>query len=241
MKEKSPDYYKELYNTAWDSALKLSQEDYGDTLQSLEFLEKINLLHTDDKILEIGCGIGKLCHSLHNKGFVNLIGTDISLNSINYDKTKYPQLELRVMNADKLEFQDKSFDVCLSFDLIEHLPDITEHFNEVNRILKPNGYYLFQTPNIVFNSILETWKARGFKWKAYHPSLQFPWTLRRALKKSGFMKVKFIRIPPLSDYKLIQLPGFLRLVFKAIPWSSLPVSLQIGFWCIVTKENNNSI
>ena len=240
MKEKSPGYYVDLYNNAWDYAINISNEDYGDTIQSLEFLEKTNMLHVGDKILEIGCGIGKLSNSLYQKGFVNIVGTDISSKSINYGKTKYPQLDLKVMNGTKLEFQDGSFDVCLSFDLIEHLPDISEHFNEVNRILKPNGYYLFQTPNIIFNSILETWKARGFKWKAYHPSLQFPWTLRSSLKNSGFTNVKFIRIPPLSDYKLKQLPGLLRFVFKAIPWSYLPVSLQIGFWCIVTKENNIS-
>ena len=240
MKEKSPGYYVELYNKAWDSALNLSQEDYGDTIQSIEFLEKTNLLKAGDKILEIGCGIGKLSNSLYQEGFVNIVGTDLSSKSIAYGKTKYPHLELKVMNAAKLEFQDNSFDACLSFDLIEHLPDIAEHLNEVNRILKPGGYYLFQTPNIIFNSIIETWKAKGFRWKPYHPSLQFPWTLRRALKKTGFMNVKFVRIPPLSDYKLKQLPGFLRFVFKAIPWTYLPVSLQIGFWCIVAKENTNS-
>lgn len=234
--KKDSDYYSELYDKSWKISLNNGIEDYGDIEQELTFLNKINILHHDHKILELGCGIGKLCNSLYENGYKNIIGTDISETSIKYGEIKYPQLTLKAMNATKLDFDNNCFDICLSFDLVEHIPNINDHFDEIYRILVPGGYYLFQTPNILTNSIFETLQCRSFKWKNYHPSLQFSWTLKRKLKNSGFSSVRYIKIPPLSDYKLKLIPTFLKLLFNSIPWRYLPIHLQIGFWCIAYKN-----
>ncbi len=57
--------------------------------------------------------------------------------------------EDRVRNEDltKLTFDDDSFDLILSSDVMEHLPDIERAFSETLRVLRPGGLHVFTIPN----------------------------------------------------------------------------------------------
>jgi len=225
--------YEVLYDEFWQAGFKKGREDFGDLELTVAFLDKANVLRPNHTILEIGCGIGKLNNYLFSNGFTHLTGTDISEQAISYGKKKYPLLNLLQMDACDLRFDDGAFDAVLSFDLVEHLPQIETHFNEVKRVLKrPGGMYLIYTPNILSNSIIATVTYRSFKWIKYHPSLQFSWTLRKKLKQAGFKEVTFYKIPPLSEFKFKQLSWPVRTVFKSIPWSVIPLFLQTGFYCV---------
>ncbi|MDB5105742.1 MAG: methylase involved in ubiquinone/menaquinone biosynthesis [Fibrobacteres bacterium] len=46
----------------------------------------------------------------------------------------------------RLTFPDDSFDLVLSEDVFEHLPDYRKAFSEVLRVLKPGGYHIFTIP-----------------------------------------------------------------------------------------------
>lgn len=52
-----------------------------------------------------------------------------------------------VFDGRKLPFDDASYDLCVSNYVLEHVADPTAHFTEVARILKPDGAYVFRTPN----------------------------------------------------------------------------------------------
>jgi SAM-dependent methyltransferase len=45
-----------------------------------------------------------------------------------------------------LSFADKSFDIVLSFDVIEHIPDPSSVFNEIYRVLRPRGRLHWTVP-----------------------------------------------------------------------------------------------
>ncbi len=172
--------YKAIYDQIWDHSLEEGRKEHGDIELSELFLKETNLLEKQYKILEIGCGIGKLCNKLYDRGYHNITGVDISASAISFGKKSFPHIILNSMDAALLKFPDECFDVCLSFDLVEHLPDINDHFKEVWRVLKPTGKYLFQTPNILSNSLMVTIENKGLGWvgNPIHPSLQFPWTLK---------------------------------------------------------------
>lgn len=227
---------KDLYDREWSAHFERGHEDFGDLEQALEFLNLTAALDPEHSILEIGGGIGKLSNTLREAGYINIICTDISSVSIEYGRARYPNLDLRLMDACNLTFGSESFDRCLSFDLLEHLPDVDAHLREVYRVLKPGGVYLFQTPNILTNSIHETIKTRGFRWREYHPSLQHSSGLRRKLQRIGFADVSFLVIPPLSKYKLTQVHWFVAALIRLIPWGKLPLSLQVGFWTVARKS-----
>lgn len=52
-----------------------------------------------------------------------------------------------VLNDDRYPVPNAAFDACVSDYVIEHIADPARHLYEVRRILKPNGVYVFRTPN----------------------------------------------------------------------------------------------
>ena len=51
------------------------------------------------------------------------------------------------MNVQNLEFMNETFDAVLSFQVIEHLNDVSKFLNEIKKVLKKNGLAIISTPN----------------------------------------------------------------------------------------------
>ena len=49
-------------------------------------------------------------------------------------------------DVQKLSFDDGSFDLIISQDVLEHIPDPFRGLSEIYRVLKPNGYHIFTVP-----------------------------------------------------------------------------------------------
>lgn len=229
---------QQRYDEVWEKGLVAGKEQRGNFETNISFIEKLDLLKPDCKILEIGCGIGSIVNYLTLKGF-DVVGTDISSKAINYGRKKYPETTLEVVPAEHLPYSNNAFEVVLSFDLFEHIADTEQHIKEVKRVLKPGGYYLFQTPNKYFNAIYETLKHKSSCWKQAHPSLHSPGELKRRLGTFGF-SCDFVKINPVNAYNLDKLDKFNRFaafVFKHIKFEKLPVALQTNLY--VVGQNNN--
>ena len=228
---------QELYDKGWSKELAAGKEQRGNLRTNLEFINKVNLLKPEDKILEIGCGIGTIVNKLNTQGY-NIIGTDISNEAIAYGLEKYGEINLQVQPAENLPFADKSFDIVLSFDLFEHIAEIDKHVSEVFRVLRSGGYYLFQTPNKLSNVIFETLSHKSLKWRRVHPSLHRPGQLKRRLSKYGF-EVNFVKMNPVNEFTLEKIKkrfGFLSGIFKHINFCRLPLSLQTNLYVIARKK-----
>ncbi len=236
MNKKQQDDLVTMYNQGWAGVLENGCEDFGDLDASLLFINRLDI-PKESKILEIGCAVGNLCNELSKMNFTDITGIDISDAAINYGKNKYPHLNISSYEGINLNFSDETFDILLSFDVVEHITDIDSHFQEAVKILRPSGRYIFQTPNILSNSVFETIRCKGkMTWKRYHPSLQFSFSLKKKLMQSGFKRVEFVKISPLTEYKLVSIPIILRYMLKIIPWTFLPVWLQTNFFVIAYKR-----
>jgi SAM-dependent methyltransferase len=66
---------------------------------------------------------------------VNAAGTDMSLDQC---LDNYP-VELRTMDATRMEFPDESFDLVFSRGVLEHIYPIEKLSGEISRILRPRG------------------------------------------------------------------------------------------------------
>ena len=55
--------------------------------------------------------------------------------------------EARVGNVEQLPWSDKTFDVVVSNNVLEHLSQPAAVFSEVRRVLKPSGVFLAKTPS----------------------------------------------------------------------------------------------
>jgi len=226
---------QDLYDSGWRGGLERGKEQRGNLRTNLDFLARTGLLVPNRRILEIGCGIGTVVSELSQQGH-RATGTDISRVAIEYGRTKYPGLDLQVVAAEELPFADGEFDLVLSFDLFEHIARIDRHVGEVHRVLKPEGYYLFQTPNKLSNATFETLSHKSLKWRRYHPSLHTPGQLRRRLARHGF-ETRFIKMNPINDFTRAKLKRFgpLGSLIARINFEKLPLILQTNLYAIARK------
>jgi ubiquinone/menaquinone biosynthesis C-methylase UbiE len=96
----------------------------------LSYLEKIG---HPVKILDIGCGTGKVSEKLKRFGVV--YGIDISSRSIE-EARKYNRCDkCQVSIAEELPFEDGMFDVVVCTEVMEHLLDSSKALSEINRVL----------------------------------------------------------------------------------------------------------
>ncbi|MEZ9232276.1 class I SAM-dependent methyltransferase [Vibrio amylolyticus] len=113
----------------------------------------------DSKILDFGCGYGRISKQLNAVGYSKTVGVDTSKEMINRGRVDYPFLDLRHLESNQLPFADNEFDAvitCAVFTCIPCVETRKQILAELSRILKPNGIiYLaeFSSPkNIKFTS-----------------------------------------------------------------------------------------
>ena len=114
-------------------------------------------------------------------------GVEVNPALIAESRRWFGELPITPVSGTALPFSDASFDIVLSFDVFEHIPDSDAHLREVHRVLRAGGLYLLQTPNKWLNVAFETLRWRSFtKFRADHCSLHTPAQLRRRLESHGF-------------------------------------------------------
>ncbi len=94
------------------------------------------------KILDVGCGTGANLEMLANFGEAE--GVDVSDDALEFCKLK--GLKAHKGLAEKLPFEDESFDLVTALDVVEHLDDDVAGLREMNRVLKKDGSALIFVP-----------------------------------------------------------------------------------------------
>ena len=95
------------------------------------------------KVLMLGCGTGEEGVYLQKFGAKELVGIDISHESIKIAKDTFPEFEFCVGDMHKLPFEDESFDLVYSSLAIHYSPTPDDVYSEINRVLKKGGQLLF--------------------------------------------------------------------------------------------------
>lgn len=159
-----------------------------DTLRRLSISE-------GESVLDIGSGPGFLATALAEATGPSgkVVGIDISRQMVDRaaSMSTQPWLSYQVADATEVPFENETFDVVVSTQVAEYVPDIDAFCSEVFRVLKPNGRAL----------ILATdWDA--VCWHSEHPERmervlrafaphcadsRLPRTLAARLRKSGLV------------------------------------------------------
>jgi len=101
----------------------------------------------DKDILEVGCGRGGgLSYINRYFGPKTVTGIDLNQKAVKFCSSYYKnEGNNRFFQADaqKLPFENESFDVVLNVESSHRYPDPVKFLNEVKRVLKPGGYFSF--------------------------------------------------------------------------------------------------
>lgn len=119
----------------------------------MEHLHRYNSildLVKDKIVLDIACGTGYGSSMLaDNAEYV--YGVDISRETIEYCNKEYNKKNLKFFqgSVEKIELEDNSIDVIVSFETIEHVEyKLQEEFlKEIKRVLKNDGILIISTPD----------------------------------------------------------------------------------------------
>ena len=114
----------------------------------VKFIRKF--IDKNDKILEVGCGSGNLLRSIECD---NISGLDISPGMVKEAKKTCPKGEFVVGDAEKLPFNNNSFDKVIISEVLYYLPNLDKAIHEAFRVLKPNGVLLITSLNKKYNFV----------------------------------------------------------------------------------------
>lgn len=180
------------------------------------------------EVLDFGCGSGYgaariagLCK--------RIVGIDIAADAVAYARKKFkiPNLEFSVIAAvedQPLPFTDQSFDVVLSFQVLEHVPDVGRYLAEIGRVLRTGGVFVVATPDRS-SRLLPMQKP----WNMYHLHEYSDVELKDTLS-TRFSRVIIKRMSGRPDVIAIETRRTRRLRWVLLPLTLpfMPEAIRVG-------------
>lgn len=101
-----------------------------------------------DKVLDLGCGPASLWGDFSKISGIELTGVDISPKMIGEAKKLFPKGHFKVGDSENIPYKDQTFDCIICSSVLHHLPKTDKSFQEIKRVLKPEGVLLGREPQI---------------------------------------------------------------------------------------------
>jgi SAM-dependent methyltransferase len=100
------------------------------------------------RVLDAGCGAGYGSAELAQSAAL-VTGIDVAAEAIEYARATYPISNVRFVagSCTAIPFPDKSFELVVAFEVIEHLAEFRAFLNECARVVTPQGLFLVSSPN----------------------------------------------------------------------------------------------
>lgn len=139
------------------------------------------------KVLDYCCGNGDDTVKMATFGAWEAVGIDISDVGIEHGRRRAQQegvadrTKFFVMDAEKMGFEDDSFDVIKAYGCLHHL-DLDKAFSELARVLKPGGVIIC-TEALGHNPLIHLYRKMT-------PHLRTPWEVDHLLQKKSLRKAE---------------------------------------------------
>ena len=135
----------DFYNKYWKDLNKFGSYKIKRISEIIRLLDKVQKKIKKPKILDLGCGDGRCCAIWNEIG--DTTGVDLSVSAMEIAKKRYPHISFLNGNAVNTNFEDESFDVIITQEVIEHIEVQEDFVAECFRLLRKNGFMILTTPN----------------------------------------------------------------------------------------------
>jgi len=145
---------RKIYNTKYsDLNLKLFNDlgnSYVNELINIR-LELIQVYGKGKTVLDLCCGTGE--YTLYNPNlFKQVYCIDFSTKMLAFFRERLegsnaPKVKLILSDARAIAIKDEAVDFAFSFTSLYHVPDVAFVIKEIDRVLRPGGYAVFELGN----------------------------------------------------------------------------------------------
>jgi len=187
LQEESLGGYRQFWEEAavTDSLHAIADQDTPDTFEvsgksDADRAWKV-LPDSDAVVLEIGCGTGRVLQHLAGR-YREVHGIDIAGEMVKQGEHRLaglPNIHFHQGNGYDLEaFADESIDLVYSALVFQHMPKTFayNYFRETRRVLRPDGLFLFQVPNLLDGHQFAQFNHFAQPWFVEHPYPMYFWT-----------------------------------------------------------------
>jgi len=205
------DFDRAMVETAYDRWAPIYDLVFGGVFSKGRRAAIIATNNIGGRVLEVGVGTGiSLPQYAPN---LRIFGTDISEGMLRKAKARVAALRLKnveglaVMDAEKLEFPDNSFDVVMAQYVVTAVPNPEAALDEFARVLRPGGEM------ILLSRVSADAGLRHFIERRLQPVVRqlgfrtdFAWSryTQWASKAHGVELVERRPVPPLGHFSLIR-------------------------------------
>lgn len=138
------------------------------------------------RLLEVGAGSGGFVRVALARGW-KVDATEASRSAA--QRLQETGAVVHRCDVEEAGFGAGLFDLVVSLEVLEHLPQPQEHLRELRRVTRPGGWLLLTTPN--FDGLSR--RRLGISWRvvaAEHLGYFTPGTLRAALLAAGYVHAR---------------------------------------------------
>ena len=104
----------------------------------------------DKSVLDLGCAGGFMSEAMAGKGAI-VSGIDPATKAIEAARTRAnlmgQDIKYTTGIGEELPYKDGEFDTVVCVDVLEHVSDLTKVVAEITRVLRPGGFFLYDTIN----------------------------------------------------------------------------------------------
>lgn len=135
------------------------------------------------KLLEVGCSTGRFLHAARQRGW-DVHGIDISSKAVELAGEIIGHEKVHCGTLDDNTFDDSSFDLVTSYEVIEHVDDPFTFMRQINKVLKSGGTAAVSTPDWANRFIRR--HPRVNYWPPYHIWFFSSKNIKMLFEKTGF-------------------------------------------------------
>ncbi len=201
---------KQTYEYFWSNRKFYSIDQYRKDYVEQWMLPKIK----NKNVLDYCCGNGSMAIWMIKHKAAQATGIDLSDVSIDnaYMAAEkdglHHKCKFQVMDAEKMEFPNGSFDIIYERGALHHL-DLSKAYSEIARVMKPNGFCIC-IEALKHNPLIHYYRRKT-------PQLRTPWEIDHILGKKEIESAK-------KYFNKVEILGFFYLVsLFAVPFKNTKV------------------
>lgn len=191
-----------------DERARLELEEHVGARRSWHFRRFLRGAGSPGRLLDVGCGYGFFLRLAGEAGW-EAIGVDVDPVAVAYARNRLG-VDARSGDLRELGLPKGSFDLATLWNALDFAPDPLELLREVHRVLKDGSQLFIRTPNATWQLLIARagGLVRRLGWGGaivapgaafiFHETSFSRSTLRRLLKRAGFVALNIRNSPPVK-------------------------------------------